>query len=82
MVKTRLALNQDSKAEVALAMLREDKMFAELCQQFEPHPAQITERKQQLLSSAASVLVASFKARETVDLLPPQTKNRAACAGD
>jgi len=58
--RMRRVFNPEFKAKVALAALREDKTFAELCQQFELHPTQITECKKQLLSSAAGVFGAWF----------------------
>jgi transposase-like protein len=72
--RTRRVFNSEFKAKVALAALREDKTLAELCQQFELHPTQITEWKKQLLSSAAGVFGVSSKAQEPVDLVPLHTK--------
>ena len=53
--RTRRVLNAEFKAKVALAALREDKTLAQLCQQYELHPAQITEWKKQLLERASDV---------------------------
>jgi transposase-like protein len=41
------------KAKVALAAVKGDKTLAELAQQFDVHPNQITQWKAQLLSGAA-----------------------------
>ena len=43
------------KAKVALAAIRGDKTLAELAEQFDIHPNQISEWKQQLQESAADV---------------------------
>ena len=43
------------KAKVALAAIKGDKTIAELAEQFDVHPNQISEWKQQLLDSAADV---------------------------
>ena len=43
------------KAQVALAAIKDDKTLAELAEQFDVHPNQISEWKQQLQESAADV---------------------------
>ena len=57
------------KAKVALAAVRGDKTLAELAQQHDVHPNQITDWKNQLLSRAADVFGGEASAAEpAVDL--------------
>ena len=70
--RQRRVHNPEFKAKVALAALREDKTLAELCQQYELHPNQITEWKRQLLERAADVF--GRKPEEPADLAPLHEK--------
>jgi transposase len=51
------------KAEVASAVIRDDKTLAELAEQFGVHPNQISEWKQLLMESAADVFGGKPKAK-------------------
>ena len=71
--RTRRTHNPAFKAQVALAALREDRTLAELCEQFELHPNQITEWKRQLFERAAEVFDAGPRP-DPVNLAPLHAK--------
>ena len=68
MKRTRRNHGAPFKAQVALAAVKGDKTLAELAEQFQVHPTQITDWKQQLLAGAADVFGASPPPADTPDL--------------
>jgi transposase len=71
--RVRRTHNPEFKARVALAALREDKTLAQLCQEFDLHPNQITEWKRQLIERAAAAFDGGA-VEPAVDLIPLQAK--------
>jgi transposase-like protein len=57
--RTRRTHSATSMAKVALAAVRGERPLAELAQQFDVHPDQITEWKRQLQERAADVFGAA-----------------------
>jgi len=64
MRRTRRNHSANFKAKVALAALRGDKTLSELAEQFDVHPNQISDWKQQMLDGAAGVFNGSRKSKE------------------
>ena len=62
------------KSKVALAALKGDKTIAELAAQFEVHPNQITEWKQQLQENASSVFGQKQEKEKEPDIQRMQAK--------
>ena len=53
------------KAKVALAVLKNDRTIAQLAEQFDVHPNQISSWKEQLLAGAADVFERSGSAKSS-----------------
>ena len=64
MRRTRRNHSANFKAKVALAALRGDKTLSELAEQFDVHPNQISDWKQQMLDGAAGVFNCTRKSKE------------------
>ena len=71
--RVRRTHSAEFKARVALAALREDRTVSELCQEFDLHVNQITERKRQLVERAVDAF-GGGAAEPAVDLVPLQAK--------
>ena len=68
MKRTRRNHGAPFKAQVALAAVKGDKTLGELAEQFQVHPTQITEWKQQVLARAADVFGGTTPTTDTPDL--------------
>ena len=68
MKRTRRHHGATFKAQIALAAVKGDKTLAELAEQFQVHPTQITEWKQQLLARAADVFGGAMPTADMSDL--------------
>ena len=71
--RTRRTHTAAFKARAALAALREDRTLAQLCEEFELHPNQITEWKRLLLDRAAELFEAGARP-DPVNLAPLHAK--------
>jgi transposase len=65
--RTRRNHSPALKAKVALAAIKGDKTLAELAQQYDVHPNQITSWKAQLVNAAAGV----FSSGSATEATPP-----------
>lgn len=66
--RTRRNHSSTFKAKVALAAIAGDKTLAELAQQFNVHPNQITSWKKQLCEDASSVFDSGRGKKEEIDI--------------
>ena len=63
--RTRRTHSSAFKAKVALAAVKGEKTLADLAQQFDVHPNQITQWKTELSQRAAGVFATAAEKRET-----------------
>ena len=61
------------KAKVALAAIKGEKTLADLAQQFDVHPNQITQWRGQLLDGAAGVFGSEAKSKSTAPAIDVKT---------
>ncbi len=66
--RSRRKYSASFKAKVAMAALAGDRTLAELSEQYEVHPNQITQWKKQLTESAADIFISGAKKEPSVDI--------------
>src|SRR5881392_1823972 len=71
--RTRRNHSPAFKAKVALAAVKGEKTLAELAQQFDVHPNQITQWRSQLLDGAAGVFGSEAKSEASVPVIDVKT---------
>lgn len=71
--RVRRTHNPAFKAKVALAAIKGEKTLAELAQQYDVHPNQITAWKAQLLEGAAGVFGSGPAAKEAAPAVDVKT---------
>ena len=69
MKRTKRVFSSAFKAEVALEAIKGVKTVSELAQEYELHPAQITQWQKQFLDQSASVFESDKKKNEELDQL-------------
>ena len=69
MKRTKRVFSSAFKAEVALEAIKGVKTVSELAQEYELHPAQITQWKKQFLEQSASIFESDKKKNEELEQL-------------
>lgn len=70
MKKTRRKFSAAFKAKVAIEALKEQKTLAQLAKQFELHPNQISQWKQELQSQSAQIFSSKRKKEQEEEQIP------------
>ena len=70
MKKTRRKFSASFKAKVAIEALKERKTLAELAEQFELHPNQISQWKQELQNNSEAIFAKKSKSSKKEEEIP------------